>query len=415
MLQRDIRQIEPIGHKACKVFFDRRLVLRRRRYDPRMHDAAVRRDFVMVIDKTARRLCSSAADTGPRFGSNERLVRLFIGTDDSERLFHRVHRLDRPHDDTAERVRASLAQTGFACRLLGGRRQLVEVQAVSGERPDKIRPTAHDMGLKRRRVLDMRLFEMLVVLLDRNVYPLAGDDPPFVQGIFLVVAQRDEFVIPLVIWEIELGDEPHHVQGRVARPFQIFDHRPQVAFRRHFVETADLDVDRMNFTAAHHGHDVVADLLEPQRGANEIAVILRHVDCTVVTEEVRRMQHVDVEHVAFDPFATIEKPAQLAQRSVNLDTENLLHRVHRTHLVGHRADTADASRDVGCFHIGTAAQKRFVETRRFKDPEFCSLHSAIANDHLECAFALHAGEIVYLDGLTSHGACSLRGMLRRSR
>jgi hypothetical protein len=40
------------------------------------------------------------------------------------------------------------------------------------------------------------------------------------------------------------------------------------------------------------------------------------------------MQHRRVQHVAFDPFAAIEQPAQLTQRATDLDAERGLHSVH---------------------------------------------------------------------------------------
>ena len=44
--------------------------------------------------------------------------------------------------------------------------------------------------------------------------------------------------------------------------------------------------------------------------AHGVAVVARHLDGAVVAEEIRRVQHVDVQRVALDPFAAIEQPAQ---------------------------------------------------------------------------------------------------------
>ncbi len=80
------------------------------------------------------------------------------------------------------------------------------------------------------------------------------------------------------------------------------------------------------------------------------------------------MQHVDVQHMALDPFATVEQTAQFAQLALDLEAEDLLHRVDRTHLVGDRADAADARGDVRRFAVAAPAQESLEETRRFEDP-----------------------------------------------
>ena len=48
------------------------------------------------------------------------------------------------------------------------------------------------------------------------------------------------------------------------------------------------------------------------------------------------------------------------------------------HLVGHRADAADAGGDVGHLGDGTAPQERLEEPRRFEDAQLHVVHPAIA-------------------------------------
>ncbi len=71
----------------------------------------------------------------------------------------------------------------------------------------------------------------------------------------------------------------------------------------------------MDLAPAEQRHDLVAGLLEREPAAHHVAVVARHVDGAVIAEEIRRMQHIDVQRVALDPFAAIEQPAQVAQRA----------------------------------------------------------------------------------------------------
>ena len=73
--------------------------------------------------------------------------------------------------------------------------------------------------------------------------------------------------------------------------------------------------------------------------------------------------------VALDPLAAVEEPAESAQLPADLDATDLLHRVNRAHLVGDRADSADAGRDVGRLGERTPAEERLEEARRLEDPE----------------------------------------------
>ena len=58
----------------------------------------------------------------------------------------------------------------------------------------------------------------------------------------------------------------------------------------------------------------VADLLQLEAALHDVGVVARHLDRALVAEEIGRVQHVDVQRVALDPFAAIEQPAQVAQR-----------------------------------------------------------------------------------------------------
>ena len=123
-----------------------------------------------------------------------------------------------------------------------------------------------------------------------------------------------------------------------------------------------------------------------------------HVDRAVVAEEVGRVQHVDVQRVALDPFAAIEQPAQRAERPVDVMPQRVLHRVDGAHLIGDRADAADARGDVRRLGVGAAAQERLEEPRRLEDLQLARRSTAPSRDReRQRALALDPGEIVDLD------------------
>ena len=86
-----------------------------------------------------------------------------------------------------------------------------------------------------------------------------------------------------------------------------------------------------------------------------------------VAEKIGRVQHVDVQGVALDPFAAIDQPAQSAQLARRRHAARVLHGVDSAHLVRDRADAADARGDVGRFGELAPAQERLEEARRLED------------------------------------------------
>ena len=144
-------------------------------------------------------------------------------------------------------------------------------------------------------------------------------------------------------------------------------------------------------------------------------MVLRHLHRAVVAEEIRRVQHVHVQHVAFDPLAAIQQPAQRADLRRDGDAERVLHRVHRAHLVGDRADAADAGGDVRHFHAGTAAQEGLEEPRRFEDAQLGVAQLAVLDHQAQRALAFDPRQHIDLDRPTFHDGRSPRGTPRRRR
>ena len=110
------------------------------------------------------------------------------------------------------------------------------------------------------------------------------------------------------------------------------------------------------------------------------------------------MQHVDVQAVALDPLAAVEQPPQVADRAlVDRDAAGVLHRPHRAHLVGDRADAADPRGDVGRLGERAAAQERLEEARRLVDPQLDLAHLVAVELDVHRALALDAREVVGAD------------------
>ena len=61
----------------------------------------------------------------------------------------------------------------------------------------------------------------------------------------------------------------------------------------------------MDFPAAQTDHYFVADFFQLQRVFDQIGMILGHQDRVLVTEEIGRMEHEDMQSVGFDPLAAV--------------------------------------------------------------------------------------------------------------
>jgi hypothetical protein len=162
-------------------------------------------------------------------------------------------------------------------------------------------------------------------------------------------------------------------------------------------------------------HQRVPGLLDQQAALDHRAVLGGHRDRAVVAKEVRRVQHVHVQRVALEPLAAVQQPPQRADRPVvDRDAARVLHRAHRAGLVGDRADTADARRDVGRLRERASAQERLEEARRLVYAELHVGDRAAVDANIHRPLALDAGERVNLDR-APHGPRSPRGTAPRRR
>ena len=101
---------------------------------------------------------------------------------------------------------------------------------------------------------------------------------------------------------------------------------------------------------------------------------------------------IDVQGVALDPLAAVEQPPQRRQLAVDPTPQASSIARHGAHLVGDRADAADARGDVGRLGEAAAAQERLEEARRLEDVQLDVVDLAVADPDVQRALALDAGE-----------------------
>ena len=148
----------------------------------------------------------------------------------------------------------------------------------------------------------------------------------------------------------------------------------------------------MDLPSAQQLDNAVADFLQPQRPLHYLPMIARHGDHVLTAQKVRRVQHVDVQGVALDPFSAVEQAAQQANAGVDANAQRALDGVNRAHLIRDRTDAADAGGDVGRFREVPAAQQGFEEAGRLVDLQLHVGHAIAGQLDVERAFAFHAGE-----------------------
>ena len=110
-----------------------------------------------------------------------------------------------------------------------------------------------------------------------------------------------------------------------------------------------------------------------------------------------------MQRVGLDPLAAVKQPPQRAQLALHADAAGRLERVDRAHLVGDRADAADARGDVRHLAEVPPAQERLEEARGLVDAELDVAHLAAAQLDGEAALALHAGQRLDDDRLRPGG------------
>jgi len=131
--------------------------------------------------------------------------------------------------------------------------------------------------------------------------------------------------------------------------------------------------------------------------SHALHVYMLHAPDFLGYQDVRRVQHVNVQRVALDPLPAVEDPSQQADGRVDRDPQRPFQRVNRAHLIGDRADSADPGGDVRGLRKVAAAQKRFEQPGRLEDLQLDVLDAVALELDVQRALALHARQIVHLD------------------
>src|SRR6187551_214196 len=97
-----------------------------------------------------------------------------------------------------------------------------------------------------------------------------------------------------------------------------------------------------------------------------------------------------MQRMALDPLAAVQEPPQLPDLRRDVDRKRVFHRVHRAHLVSDRADSANASGDVGRFFQLSPAEQRLEISRRLVDSELKFLDFAVEYTYGQRAFPFYA-------------------------
>jgi hypothetical protein len=387
-----VRQVEPRAGELAQVGLDDPLVLRGRGDDLRVGDRAVRGDPVPVVEQPARCLCAAVPGRLRRRHVDPRRVRRLVVLDEPQRLLARVDQFDGADDDAAERVGAGGTQPSGAGRGRRRLRQVPGIQAVPGHRADQVGPVPGQHRVQRRGVRHLELGKVPVVVPGLDVQTAAGDDPVAHDRVPGGVAQRDELVVGAELREAERRHPADRVQRRLAGPLQLAGEPAQITGVRGAVEAADPDVDRVHRAPADHLHQPVTRLLHAQAPFQDLRVVAGHVDAALVAEEVGRVQQVDVQHVALDPFAAVQQPAQRVHRLGHRDSAGVLDGPARAHLVGDRADPADPRGDVRRLGVPAAAQQALEEPGRLVDVQPGLGDAAVLGHDLQPALALDPGQ-----------------------
>ena len=281
--------------------------------------------------------------------------------------------------------------------FLTGGGELIEVQGVTRHRADEIGAAVFERALEGVGVGDVVFVEVVKKGLDGDREAAIGDQAPFIEGVFARMIEGNEGVILGKIRISECACPADGFDSGITRPLERGDHGLHLFFARCFVKAADLDVDGMDLAPTKEGHDLIADFFHLQAAFNDAAVIFGHRDGAIVAEKIGCVEHIDVQDVAFDPFAAVQESAKLADRRGDLDAQRLFHRVASAHLIGDGADPADPRRNIGGFAKVATAQEAFKEARWFKYPQL-GLNDALSLCfEVERAFAFDTRKNIHFD------------------
>ncbi len=133
---------------------------------------------------------------------------------------------------------------------------------------------------------------------------------------------------------------------------------------------------RMNFFAAEHLDDLLAELAQADAGAGQLRVRRDQAENIALRrgrvpaeQKIRRAQMEEAQRVRLDDLAEVHQAAQFVGGGRNVDGHERVAGLGRGEHVAHRTDAADALRDAGHLGVGPAFAE-FLEAAKLDDVEF---------------------------------------------
>ena len=265
-------------------------------------------------------------------------------------------------------------------------------------RPEQVCATVAAAGLERVRPGDLLLAEFGAPVGRCDVDAVGRHDPALVHRVLVRVSERDQPAVADERRGVETGDQVDRGEGDLERLGQRAAQGGDLAPAERPREATDPDRDRVDRPATDQLDELVAGLLEGQPRFDGGPVILGELERAGVAEEVGQVEQVDVERVALDPLAAVEQAAERADGGVDLDPETVLEGMDRGHLVGDRADPADAGDDVDDLVRRPPDDEALEVARRLEDLEVGFLDHAVVDAQPERSLALDPGQSGDVDG-----------------
>jgi hypothetical protein len=241
-------------------------------------------------------------------------------------------------------------------------------------------------------VRDLLLHDVLFEVVRGERPSAGGDHHSALDRIPARIAEGQHLVVDREIREVKRRDPADRVERSLKRDAELCGQLSQVGQGRDRVETADPDVHWVDRPTAKRLHDRVARPPEQKATFDKASMIASHLDRTGVTQEVWRMQHINVQSVTRDPLSAVQLPAQIGKGAFHCGSAGGLDREVRARLIGDWAYPAHSGRNVGRFGIRPPPQERLEETRRLVDFEPDILDPLAGNAHAQRTLTFDAGK-----------------------
>ena len=246
----------------------------------------------------------------------------------------------------------------------------------------------------------------------RTVQTAGGRYPALLDRVMAVSPQCDKEVVPFDVGKIEPRDPFDGFQRSFQRQLQGAGQGSYGGPGRRLVKPPDADIDGVHGSAPDCGHYKVAGLFQPQASLQCRPVERSQLYGVLTAEKVRGMQEVHVQGVALDPLATVQETTQLLHLGADSGPESVLDGGARRHLVGNRANAADAGRNVGDLLVAPPGQEGLEKPWRLENVERHFCHRTVLHYDAEPTLALQPGQGADIERVVAVMCHGRRSLLR---